>query len=53
MFETNKSCCCFLGDACDEDKDNDLVLDANDNCIYVSNAQQNHTKLTYDVNSEC
>lgn len=44
------SCPC-IGDVCDNDKDNDGVINSNDNCQYVSNPLQNHTKLTYDLNS--
>lgn len=29
-----------LGDACDTDKDNDGILDTNDNCVYHSNPNQ-------------
>ena len=42
---------CFEGDACDSDKDNDGVTNSNDNCPYVINLHQNHTKLTYDLKS--
>ena len=39
------------GDVCDEDKDNDGVLDSDDNCIYVSNVEQNHT-INYDMSGK-
>ena len=39
---------CYLGDLCDDDKDNDGVLDDQDNCIYVPNPHQNQT-VNYDT----
>ena len=36
------------GDVCDNDKDNDGIPDNEDNCVYVSNPQQNHT-INYDM----
>lgn len=33
---------------CDNDKDNDGVLDERDNCIYVPNPDQKHT-VNYDM----
>jgi len=42
---------CTTGDACDDDKDGDTILDKNDNCIYVSNPQQNHT-INYDMDGK-
>ena len=41
----------LLGDLCDEDKDDDGVLDVDDNCIYVKNPQQEHTS-NYDMNGK-
>ena len=36
------------GDFCDTDKDNDGILDEEDNCVYVKNVHQNHT-VNYDM----
>ena len=39
-----------LGDACDPDLDNDSILNAADNCLYVSNSGQEATN-PYGVGS--
>ncbi|XP_061171608.1 uncharacterized protein LOC133181081 [Saccostrea echinata] len=32
-----------VGDACDDDDDNDVIYDSQDNCLYVANYDQNDT----------
>ena len=42
----------LLGDACDEDQDNDGKPNLEDNCRLVPNPLQLHEKLTFDVKSK-
>lgn len=37
------------GDACDDDQDNDGIPNIRDNCPMISNPNQEHHKLFYDV----
>ena len=39
----------LLGDACDDDQDNDGITNIRDNCPMISNPHQEHNKLSYDV----
>lgn len=39
----------FSGDICDNDSDNDGISDEIDNCIFVSNPNQEHKLLGYDL----
>ena len=39
----------LLGDACDDDQDNDGITNIRDNCPMISNPHQEHNKLSYNV----
>lgn len=40
---------CLLGDACDDDQDDDGIPNIRDNCPMINNPHQEHDKLSYDV----